>query len=113
MPLIDCENCVPVASVECRVVSDEGEDGGQMTEAKSFEPAEIFSEISACPPLMRTQTKAVYIGREVDWTLTFTDGYEDRPGCARVMFHYQPHEVKFIAMGVPLADYPWLRSAHP
>ncbi len=78
-----------------------------------LEPGDIFAEIEACPPLMRTQTKAVYIGREVDWTLTFADGYEDRPGYARVMFHYQPHEVKFIAMGVPLADYPWLRPTHP
>lgn len=81
----------------------------QMSEVR-WEPANIFEKIEAQPPLMRGQAKAAYIGKEVDWALTFADGYEDRSGKVRVMFRSRPHEIEFIAMRVALAEYPWLRS---
>ena len=74
------------------------------------EPGEIFAAIEKQPPLMRAQTKVAYIGQEVGWALTFEDGFEEQSGKARVLFRYQPHDIKYIAMSVPLSDYPWLRS---
>ncbi len=81
-----------------------------MPEIELTEPSEIFAAIQARSPLMHAQTRAAYIGKEVDWTLLAADGYEEAPGNARVMFHYRPHEVKYVAVRVPTADYPWLKS---
>ncbi|PIQ83469.1 MAG: hypothetical protein COV75_07485 [Candidatus Omnitrophica bacterium CG11_big_fil_rev_8_21_14_0_20_63_9] len=75
-------------------------------------PGKIFSEIKAQPPLMQEQERSMYVGKEVDWTLLFADGYEASPGVARVMFRSEPNVLQFVAMNVRLADYPWLKSMH-
>ena len=78
--------------------------------AGSLEPSEIFAKIEACPPLMREQAKAAYLGKEVAWPVIFVDGYEQSSGHARLTFQYQPSEVKFIGATARLSDYPWLKS---
>ena len=62
------------------------------------EPSEIFA----------ARGKAAYIGREVDWALRFADGQEELPGYARVLFRSRPNDIRYVAVDVPLADYPWL-----
>ncbi len=76
------------------------------------EATRIFSEIEACPPLMRDKVKAAYLSREVDWILTLADGHEERPGWARLMFRRQRSDLSFVAARVPLSDCPWLRYVH-
>ena len=81
-----------------------------MSEVDSIEPAGIFAEIDAQPPLMRDQLASAYIGREVYWALVFANGREDRPGEAWLMFRYNPHHVRMITGIASLSDYPSLRS---
>lgn len=78
----------------------------------SEEATRIFSEIEACPPLMRDEAKAAYLSREVDWILTLVDGREDQPGWARLMFRRQRNDLPYVAARVPLSDCPWLRYVH-
>ena len=73
-------------------------------------PSEIFAEVEACPPLMREQAKAAYIGKEVAWPAIFANGYEQSLGQVRLMFQPDPTQVKFIGTTVCLLDYPWLKS---
>ncbi len=62
------------------------------------EPSEVFA----------ARAKATYVGEEVDWALRFAGGYEALPGYARVLFRSRPNDIKYVAVDVPLADYPWL-----
>ena len=78
-----------------------------------LEPAEVFTEVDAQRPLHRqARAKAAFIGKEVDWALRFADGYEELPGYARVLFRSRPHDIKYVAVTVPLADHPWLAALH-
>ena len=69
-----------------------------MADTVGPEPAEIFAK----------PAKSVYLGEEVDWALCYADGHKSLPGYARLMFRSRPSDVKYIAVDVPVADYPWL-----
>ena len=83
-----------------------------MTETRVLEPEAIFSEISAQPPLRRDEARASYVGREVDWTLVYIDGWEQSRGRARLAFKQERSIVKCVFATVPLSDCPWLRHVH-
>lgn len=84
-----------------------------MSEIGSFEPADIFAAIEARPPLMRKEAAASFIGREVNWTLTFSNGSEERPGQAWLIFRSDPHHVKMVAGYASLSDHPNLKTLQP
>lgn len=67
-----------------------------MTEAQ--EPSEIFG----------ARAKNAYLGTDVDWALRFADGYEELPGYARLLFQSRARDLTYVAVTVPMADYPWL-----
>ena len=83
-----------------------------MAEMRTLEPEAIFSEISAQPPLRRDEARASYVGREVDWTLVYIDGWEQSRGRARLAFKQERSIVKCVFATVPLADCPWLKHMH-
>ena len=83
-----------------------------MSETRALEPEAIFAEVDACPPLMRKEAKSRFIGQEVDWTLVFTDGWQESSGLARLAFRQQRNMVQFVAATVPLTDCPWLKHMH-
>ena len=74
------------------------------------EAVKIFSEIEACPPLMRSKARAVHIGKEVDWTATFFSGEMENEKRAFLAFRHEVSD-KMIFVRASLADYPWLQSA--
>src|SRR3989338_3076418 len=73
------------------------------------EARRIFSEIEACPPLMRAQARAAHIGKEVDWTASFFSGEIENKEQTFVAFRHDASD-KMLFARVKLADYPWLRS---
>jgi hypothetical protein len=58
---------------------------------------------------MREPAKMIYLGLDVDWLLTIVDGWNWRPGYARLALKQRRNDVQFIAATVPLADCPWLK----
>ncbi len=74
------------------------------------EAVKVFSEIEACPPLMRSQARAAHIGKEVDWTATFFSGEMENKKRAFLAFRHEASD-KMIFTRASLADYPWLQSA--
>ena len=81
----------------------------QMTAAKALESSDIFEEIQAQPPLMRQEIRDTFIGKEVEWLLTFANGSVHR-GRAEVYFHAGPRNSGMVAGTASLAEYPWLKS---
>jgi hypothetical protein len=81
-----------------------------MSGANPIEPAQIFTELEAQPPLMRAQTAGTYIGREVYWALRFANGSEQHPGQAWLVFRFDSDHVRMVTGRVSLSDYPSLRS---
>ena len=79
----------------------------------SLEPATIFAEIEARPPLMREEAKAKYLGKQVRWMLMFLDGRRDQEGEAHLTFHFNSEDVRMVSGNVPLPRYPRLRSMQP
>ena len=77
---------------------------------RPLQPSEIFAKIEACPPLMRDQTMQRYIGRTVNWLLTFRNGSTNDRGQARLIFNTQPDGIRMIAGTAPLSKYPGLKS---
>ena len=84
--------------------------GANETMPNTLEPSQIFAEVNACPPLMREQTKAKYLGQEVIWNGLFADGYEDQLGQARISLYFDQNDVRIIVASIVLLDYPWLKS---
>lgn len=76
-----------------------------------IQPMEIFAEIEAQPPFMRTEAIQRYLGREVEWILTFRDGYESQPGQAHLMLQFASHDIRHVATTVALENYPRLKNA--
>ena len=74
------------------------------------EAVRIFSEIEACPPLMRAKARAAHVGKEVDWTASFFSGEMEDEVCAFVAFRHEVSD-KMIFARISLADNPWLESA--
>ena len=74
------------------------------------EAVKIFSEIEACPPLMRSKARAAHIGKEVDWTTTFFSGEMENEKRAFLAFRHEASD-KMIFTRASLADYPWLQSS--
>ena len=86
--------------------------GTQMTalkDVKALEPAAIYSEINAQPPLMREEASEAYIGEEVEWLLTLANG-SVRKGRAELIFHFDSRDTRMVCGKAPLARYPWLKS---
>lgn len=83
-----------------------------MFDVTFLDPANIFAEIDAYPPLMRREAVANYVGREVDWPLTFFDAHELGSDRARVVFHVASQGMGFVKGTASLSDYPWLKSFH-
>lgn len=81
-----------------------------MSEVRSFEPVEIFAAIDAQPPLMRKEAANAYIGKEVHWALTFSDGSEEHQGQASLAFHFDTRDIRMVLGRVLLSDYPSLKS---
>lgn len=67
-----------------------------------LDPGEIFE----------ARSKEDYIGKEIDWAMHFADGGEDLPGYARVFFRSRLRDIKYVALDVPIAEYPWLATMH-
>lgn len=67
------------------------------------EPSEVFN----------ARMKSAFLGQEVDWALRFADGHKPLRGYARLLFRNQPNDVKYVAVDVPLSNYPWLSSLRP
>lgn len=93
--------------------------GGQRAEVRTAKrgraptPAQIFAKIEAQPPLMRQQAAGAYIGKEVHWALTFSNGSESRPGEAWLIFRFDSHDLKMVTGCALLSDYPSLRVIRP
>ena len=81
----------------------------KMTAAKALESSDIFEEIQAQPPLMRQEIRDTFIGKEVEWLLTFANGSVSR-GQAEVYFNAGPRDSGMVAGTASLAEYPWLKS---
>ena len=75
-------------------------------------PARIYAEFDAQPPLMRPEVVSEYIGRDVNWSVTLAGAREERPGQAFVSFHFEPHSVRMIGGEVSLSEYPQLKLTH-
>jgi len=84
-----------------------------MSTVRALSASEIFADIKAQPPLMREQAAKAYLGQEVDWALTFTNGSEEPIGRAWLMLRRNPRDLELIVGGVSLATYPSLRSLRP
>ena len=77
-----------------------------MSEDRSIEPAAIFAEMDAQPPLMRPQAVAVYLGREVCWSLRFANATEPSQGQTRLIFRFSSHSIRMVVGDVTLSAYP-------
>lgn len=73
------------------------------------EAVRIFSEIEACPPLMRAKARAAHIGKEVDWTASFFSGEMGDEERAFVAFRHEASD-RMLFAHVTLAGHPWLQS---
>ena len=82
-----------------------------MSEVGSIEPTGIFAEMDAQPPLMRQQAAAAYLGKEVCWSLIFSNATQ-HGGQARLIFRFDPQSVRMVVGGVLLSSYPSLMRAH-
>lgn len=82
-----------------------------MSDMRSIEPAGIFAEIDAQPPLMRQQTAAAYFGREICWSLMFANATEPYQGQARLMFRFNPDSVRMVVGDIVLSTYPSMMGA--
>ena len=74
-----------------------------------LEASDIYADINSYPPLRRQEIANTYIGKEVDWLLTFSNGSEEQDE-AHLIFRSEPHQIRMITGTVALSDYPWLRS---
>jgi len=83
-----------------------------MVDTTALEPEAIFSAVSAQPPLRRDEARASYVGREVDWTLVYIDGWEQSRGRARLAFKQERSIARCVFASVPLTDCPWLKHLH-
>ena len=81
-----------------------------MSAVNVLEPATIFAEIEAQPPLMPDEAAEAYLGQEVNWALTFSSGTKDRSGNARLSFRTPDELVRKVHGTVRLSEYPWLNS---
>ena len=80
-----------------------------LKDVKQLEPETIYADINSHPPLMREKIKRGYLGKPVEWLVTFADGYEEK-GKAHLTFHCEPRALRLVSGTVALSDYPWLKS---
>jgi len=81
-----------------------------MSARRPLDPATIFAEIKAQPPLMRPQATQAYLGRSVDWSVIFANASEQPSGRAHLIFRFNQHDMGMITGAASLAQYPQLRS---
>lgn len=67
--------------------------------------------MDAQPPLMRQQAAAVYLGREVCWSLRFSNATEPSQGQTRLIFRFDSHSVRMVVGDIALSSYPSMMSA--
>lgn len=82
-----------------------------MSDVRSIEPPAIFAEIDAQPPLMRQRAAAIYLGKEVCWSLKFRNATEFSPGQAHLMFGFGNEIVRMVTGEISLATHPGLVTA--
>ena len=75
-----------------------------------LDPVAILAEIQAQPPLMRQEAAKAYIGRMVNWPVTFANASEQSSGLAHLIFRFDSHHINMITGNVSLSDYPQLRA---
>jgi hypothetical protein len=64
--------------------------------------------MDAQPPLMRQQAAAVYLGKDVCWSLRFGNAMQISPGRAQLIFRFDPRSIRMVVGDVVLAAYPSL-----
>ena len=82
-----------------------------MSELESVEPAEIFAEMDAQPPLVRQQAAAIYLDREVCWSLRFANATEPNQGQAHLIFRFDPYDIRMVVGDILLSEYPSMMGA--
>lgn len=70
----------------------------------------MADEIMELLEVFTSRRKSSCVGEKVDWALRFADSYQALPGYARVLFRSRPNDTRYVAVDVPLGDYPWLAS---
>ena len=80
-----------------------------MTKATALTLSEIERDVCSYPPLRREEIRKTYVGKEVDWQTTFTNGWNEQKGQAGVVFQVEPLGLTIFGT-VSLASYPWLES---
>lgn len=79
------------------------------TAVKTLTPAAIDAEVRSYPPLKRDSIRKIYVGKEVDWRVTFFTGWKESKGRVGLAFRDKPLGMTIFGH-VPLTDYPWLES---
>src|SRR3989338_552688 len=79
-------------------------------QGEMLELATIDQNIESHPPLMQEAAKKKYLGREVEWPLTFFSGSLRPDGRAHVMFHHASRRFGGVTGDVVLSNYPWLKA---
>ena len=81
------------------------------TKARTLDPLAIYANIESHPPLMREEAQQPYLGKEVDWRLTFAHG-SAKGDEVHVSFFVRSPKARLVAGDVRLTDHPWLKSLH-
>ena len=80
-----------------------------MTTIAVSSPSVIEAAVRSYPPLKREEIRKTYMGKEVDWLATFTNGWKERKGQAGLAFQVEPMGLTIFGVA-SLASYPWLES---
>ena len=80
-----------------------------LKDIKKLEPGTIYAEIKSQPPLMRDEAGRRYVGREIEWLVPFTNGWES-DGQAHLSFDAELRGIRTVKGTVSLAEYPWLKT---
>ena len=83
-----------------------------MSSVAFLDPANIFAEIEAHPPLMREEAVKTYVGKDVNWTLTFWTGHMLDDHRVRLAFRVASQGISMVMGTVSLSEYPWLKALH-
>jgi len=66
--------------------------------------------MQAQPPLMRQEAAKAYLGKMVNWPVTFANASEQSSGQAHLIFCFDSYGINMITGNVLLSDYPQLRA---
>ncbi len=74
-----------------------------------MDPAQITRDLEMQPPLMRREAASVYVGKDVDWLMTYRNAYEISSRRAQLVFAYEASHAPIITGAVALSAYPQLK----